>query len=109
MEVKPMTEKAAKHTWVDIHRVVLKPGQRAPQVPNDTQQVPLEMAVKGFLVHDATIGEEVEIVTQAGRTLKGTLTAINPAYTHTFGAPIAELSAIGNEVRAMLNKRETLP
>lgn len=101
-----MTEKAAKHTWVEIHRVVLQPGQRAPQVPDDTQRVPLEMKVKGFLMHDATIGEAVEILTPAGRTLNGTLTAVNPAYTHTFGTPIAELSAIGNEVRAMLNKRE---
>lgn len=104
-----MTEKAAKHTWVEIHRIILQPGQRAPQVPDDTQQVPLEMKAKGFLVHDATIGEQVEILTPAGRTLKGMLTVINPAYIHTFGAPIAELSAIGNEVRAILNGRETQP
>ena len=104
-----MTEQAAKHTWVEIHRVVLQAGQRAPQVPNDTQQVPLEMKVKGFLVHDATLGEAVEILTPAGRSLNGMLTAINPAYTHTFGAPIAELSAIGSHVRAILNERETQP
>jgi len=101
-----MTEKATKHTWVEIHGVVLEPGQRAPQVPNDTQQVPLEMTVKGFLAHDATLGQQVEILTPAGRTLQGTLIAINPAYTHTFGAPLAELLAIGSEVRAMLNERE---
>lgn len=101
------TEKAAKQTWVEIHRVVLKAGQRAPQVPTDTQQVPLEMKVKGFLVHEATLGQQVEILTPAGRTIQGTLTAINPAYTHTFGTPLAELSAIGSEVRAMLNEQET--
>lgn len=67
------------------------------------------MKVKGFLVHDASLGQQVEILTPAGRPLKGTLTAINPAYTHTFGTPIAELSAIGSEVRVILNKRQAQP
>jgi hypothetical protein len=63
------------------------------------------MKVKGFLVRHATLGEEVEIVTPAGRTLIGTLTVINPAYTHTYGAPIPELSTIGGDVRAILRAR----
>ena len=29
--------------WVRIHSVVLSPDQRAPQVPEDTAGVPLEM------------------------------------------------------------------
>lgn len=100
------TEKAAKQTWVEIHCVVLEAGQRAPQAPNDTRQVALEMTVKGFLAHEATLGQQVEILTPAGRTLKGTLTAINPPYTHTFGTPLAELSTIASEVRTLLNERD---
>jgi hypothetical protein len=100
-----MTDRATKGTWVEVHRIVLDRGERAPQVPPETQQVPLEMKVKGFLVRDATLGEETDIVTPAGRMITGTLTAINPAYTHTYGAPLPELSAIGGEVRAILRAR----
>jgi hypothetical protein len=100
-----MADQATPQTWVEIHGIVLNKCERAPQVPADTQQVPLEMKVKGFLVRHATLGEEVEIVTPAGRTLIGTLTVINPAYTHTYGAPIPELSTIGGDVRAILRAR----
>jgi hypothetical protein len=86
-----MTEQATKHTWVEVHRMVLAPGERAPQVSAETQQVPLEMRVKGFLLRDAAVGEEVDILTPAGRVLTGTLAAINPAYTHLYGPPIPEL------------------
>jgi hypothetical protein len=100
-----MSQRAIENTWVEIHKIVLEKGQRAPQVPNETQQVPLEMKVKGFLVHDATLGEEAEVITAAGRIIKGTLTAINPPYTHMFGAPIPELSTIGSEIRGILGER----
>jgi hypothetical protein len=89
--------------------MVLAPGERAPQTPDDTRQTPLELKVKGFLIDAAAIGETVDIITPAGRTLSGTLIAINPAYTHTFGAPLPELSYIGGEVRAMLKDRGNAP
>jgi hypothetical protein len=104
-----MPERASAQTWVEVHRLVLAPGERAPQTPDDTRQMPLELKVKGFLTHDATIGEEVDIITPAGRTLSGTLIAINPAYTHMFGVPIPELSCIGGEVRAILKDRGKAP
>ncbi|MGE0823799.1 MAG: 2-amino-4-oxopentanoate thiolase subunit OrtA [Candidatus Binatia bacterium] len=100
-----MAEAIAKGTWVEIHHVVLAPADRAPQVPDDTRQVPLELRVKGFLFAPATLGQEAEIVTPAGRHLRGTVITINPAYTHGFGAPIPELSAIGAEARALLRER----
>jgi len=100
-----MTEPVAKGSWVEIHRIVLPAGERAPQAPEDTQQVPLEMRVKGFLVEPASLGEDVEIITTTGRRLHGTLEAFNPVYGHGFGAPIPELSTIGGEVRAMLRDR----
>ena len=100
-----MTELIGKGTWVEIHRIVLPAGERAPQVPDDTRQFPLEMRVKGFLVAPASPGEEADIVTPVGRKLRGIIKDSNPAYTHGFGAPIAELSGIGREVRALLRGR----
>lgn len=99
-----MTGPIPAGTWVEIHRVVLAAGERAPQVPADTQAVDLEMRVKGWLVATTAIGEQAEIETPAGRHLKGTLVAVNPAYDHGFGAPIPELSGIGVEQRARLRK-----
>jgi hypothetical protein len=100
-----MAERFTQGTLVEIHRCLLQPGERAPQVPEDTRQVPLEMRVKGLLVAPAVMGGEAEIVTAAGRRLRGVLSAVNPAYTHGFGAPLPELSGIGEEARAMLRER----
>ena len=67
-----MANQIKKGTWVQVHYIVLSQSERAPQVPPDTQQVPLEMTVKGFLVEPACLGEEVEILTQVGRRVRGT-------------------------------------
>lgn len=101
-----MTELIKKGTWVEVSKIALLAGERAPQVPEDTQQLPLEMRVKGFLMEPAALGDEVEIETLTGRSLRGTLSEINPAYSHSFGAPIPELSTIGREVRALLCRQE---
>jgi hypothetical protein len=100
-----MSEQIAKGTLVEIRRTLLAPGHRAPQVPADTSRHPLEMRVKGFLAAPAVLGQDAEIITSAGRRLRGTITEINPAYTHGFGPPIPELSTIGGEVRTILNER----
>ena len=63
-----MTTQIQKGTWVEIHNIILQAKERAPQVPEDTRHVPLEMRVKGFLVTPATIGEDVEIETASGLT-----------------------------------------
>ncbi len=99
-----MTERAAKGSWVEIRAVVLPAGARAPQVPEDTGRLPLEMRAKGFLVEPAGVGEQVEITTATGRRLRGVLAAVNPAYAHGFGAPIPELARVGGEAREMLRK-----
>lgn len=103
-----MDEIVAAGTWVEIYSVVLEPGQRAPRIPDDTRQVPLEMRVKGFLAAPGKQGESVEIITPSGRRLRGTLVSVNPAYAHGFGAPIPELAHISGEVRALLRKGEHL-
>ncbi len=100
-----MPERFAEGTWVEIHMVVLPAGDRAPQVPEDTAEVPLEMRAKGFLVEAAEIGAEAEMLTTTGRRLRGTLTVANPSYDHGFGAPLSELLEIGAEVRAILRER----
>jgi hypothetical protein len=102
-----MTERALKDTWVEIGGILLQKDERAPNLPEDTQQVPLEMRVKGFLRHDAENGKPAEIITLSGRTVRGTLTGINPAYRHMFGSPIPELSPIAGEIRAILRERKS--
>lgn len=97
-----MAERIPQGTLVEIQRLILSAGERAPQVPEETQQVPLVMRVKGFLTAPAELGGEVEICTPAGRRLHGVLIDAAPAYTHTFGPILAELAPIGNEVRALL-------
>ena len=91
-----------KGEWVRIHKEILKPSQRAPQVPEDTKACPLEMWDKGFLQADAKIGEEVEIQTVAGRKERGTLIEVNPCYTHDFGSFVPELLQIDKQVREIL-------
>ncbi|HWR42737.1 2-amino-4-oxopentanoate thiolase subunit OrtA [Sporomusa sp.] len=94
----------ARHgDWVQVYRVVLAAGERAPQVPVETLCVPLEMKTKGFLLDEkAVIGQQVTICTLAGRHLQGQLVAINPAYGVDYGLPQPELMTIAGEVRAML-------
>ncbi|MCL1982970.1 MAG: 2-amino-4-oxopentanoate thiolase subunit OrtA [Clostridiales bacterium] len=91
-----------KGEWVRIHKIILKPEERAPQVPEDTKKVPLEMWVKGFLDADAEIGSEVSITTVTGRKETGELTEVNPCYDHSFGKFIPEFLAIDKQVRGML-------
>ncbi len=91
-----------KGQWVRIHKVILEPDQRAPQVPEDTKKVPLEMWDKGYLQEDAQIGDEVDIVTVTGRKERGTLLEENPHYSHDFGTFVPELLAIDEQVRKIL-------
>jgi hypothetical protein len=88
--------------WVQIASTVLEPGKRSPQVPPDTQAVPLEMRLKGFATSSASLGEEIVIRTVTGRVEKGILVSINPGYPHGFGRPVPELLTIGQELRRIL-------
>lgn len=93
---------AKKGDWVRIHSIVLTSSERAPQVPSDTASVPLEMWVKGFATHEASIGEEIEIETITGRKMVGNLDEVDPAYNHSFGNNMPELLQIGKQVRDIL-------
>ena len=95
---------AQKGNWVRIHQVVLTPDARAPQVPEDTAKVPLELWVKGELLQDADTGDTVQVRTRAGRVVAGTLLAGEVDYTHTFGKTMPELRLVGDMVRNRLRE-----
>ncbi|WMM23342.1 2-amino-4-oxopentanoate thiolase subunit OrtA [Tissierella sp. MB52-C2] len=96
---------AKRGDWVRIHTVVLKIGERASGIPEDTQNVPLEMWDKGFLLEDsANIGDKVKIETYIGRVVTGDLIEVNPYYKHDFGKAVPELLYIGRQARALLEK-----
>ncbi|NLT46851.1 MAG: 2-amino-4-ketopentanoate thiolase [Clostridiales bacterium] len=88
-----------KGTWVLIHRNILEPAERAPQVPDDTKKVPLEMWIKGYLQNDAEPGAEVEVITRTGRKETGTLLEAEPYYKHDYGKFVPELQVISEQVR----------
>ena len=88
-----------KGTWVLIHRNILSPEERAPQVPEDTKKVPLEMWIKGYLMEDAKEGDEVRVTTRTGREEAGTLLEAEPYYKHDFGKFVPELLKISEQVR----------
>lgn len=89
-------------SWVEIYSVILEPGQRAPQVPEDTAKVPLELKVKGFLQSAANLGDEVEIETIIGRKYTGKLIEAEPSYDHSYGRPIPELLKVGQELKEII-------
>lgn len=94
-------------TRVELHRVLLLPGERAPSVPEETQRVPLELRVRGTLLHAARVGEEVTVVTPLGRRQSGTLVEVDPSDSHGFGPSVPELMAIGAELRGLLERAAT--
>ena len=96
---------ARKGDWVRIHSIVLEAGNRAPNIPEDTQNVPLELWDKGFLInHSANIGDTVEVESYIGRKVEGQLIEVNPYYKHNFGKAVPELLYIGRQVRALIEE-----
>ncbi len=94
---------AKKNDWVQIHIDVLKPEERATNIPEDTRAVPLEMWVKGRLENEsAELGDAVTITTKTGRKVDGTLCAVNPSFRHNFGDYVPELDQIEETVKTIL-------
>lgn len=90
-------ETAPEGTWVEIEKTVLTSRERAQGVPQDTAATPLMQWVDGFLTHPAAVGEEATIRSIIGRTHTGTLSRINPSYSHSFGKTVGEILTIGTE------------
>ena len=96
---------AVKGDWVRIHKVMMHEGERAPQVPEDTANVPFEMWQKGFLVNEeAEAGSIVEIKTVIGRKVSGTLVEVNPYYSHSFGKCVPEIQKIDQQLRSIMRE-----
>lgn len=98
MKEQPEIIKAGQ--WVQIHNIVIEAANRAPQVPEDTAQVPLEMWVKGYLLTDTKIGESTTIETVTGRHVEGKLVQAHPVFNHGFGDFVPEIY----EIHKMLNE-----
>ena len=88
--------------WVQIRNTVLHVGERAAQIPEETQATPLMMWVKGYLVIDAEVGKECTVTTPTGREVQGILEEIEPGYIHDFGGYVPELDVVRWQVKEML-------
>lgn len=96
------TNRCEQGEWVEVERVLLEPADRSPNLPPETAEKPLLLWSKGFALEPAALGDEVTVETMTGRMVTGRLSAINPGYTHTFGAPVPELSTVGRDLRVRL-------
>ncbi len=93
---------AKKGDWVMIYNIVLEPKDRAPQIPEETKKVPLEMWIKGFLLEDTQVGEMANIETIVGRKVSGKLVEIHPTHKHNYGNHIPEILQIGKTLKELL-------
>ncbi|MFW5889252.1 MAG: 2-amino-4-oxopentanoate thiolase subunit OrtA [Bacillota bacterium] len=91
-----------KNSWVLIEKEILKPNQRANNLPEETKKVPLKMWVKGYLLTDSLLNDMVKVKTLTGRIESGILKTANPAYMHTYGEFIPELLKIDNMIKTEL-------
>jgi hypothetical protein len=97
---------ASAGDWAEVELVLLEAGRRSPSVSADTACLPLEARVRGFLAHDAEVGDRAAVTTVLGRRVEGTLAEVLPPSRHTFGRPVPELLPIGQELRAKLAAAE---
>lgn len=91
-----------KGTWVRVHKILVNPEDRSPNLPEDTKKVPVELWTKGYLQKDSEIGEEVQIKTITNRIEKGELIEANPSYSHNYGSHIPEIMEIGIQLKKIL-------
>jgi len=84
----------AKGTWVEVERVVARPGERAPGLLREPRP-PQVVRVSGFLLEDAELGQHVRIRTIIGNEHSGKLRIENPGYGHSFGNTFPEAMKVG--------------
>lgn len=92
-------------SWVEVRQIVLRGGDRAPNVPPDTAAVDFVARIRGFLQTDTKLGEEASVRTLADREVRGRLSAVNPRNPADFGNPVPELLQLGGEARRSLKDR----
>ena len=97
---------AKQGDWVRIHRVILPAEERTANLPEDTKKVPFEMWVKGHLLEDGELGDDVRIKTVSGREEHGTLIEVNPQFDVNFGAFVPEVLEMDERLRTALFGKE---
>ena len=93
-----------KGTWVEIEKIVLKPEDRAANIPEETKKTPIKSFVRGKCLSDCELGDEVQVETNIGRIAKGNVVIIEPGYYHTYGKYVEEISNIGKQAREIIAK-----
>ena len=94
-------------SWVEIEQTVLRAGERAPNVPDDTARVDFVARIRGFLEADVPMGAQATVRTLVGRSVTGRLSAENPRNPADFGNPVPELIRLGVEARQRLDEDVT--
>lgn len=97
---------AKQGDWVRIYRVILPAEERTANLPEDTKKVPFEMWVKGHLLEDGELGDQVPIRTVSGREEHGTLIEVNPQFDVNFGAFVPEILEMDVRLRTALFGKE---
>jgi hypothetical protein len=95
-----------KGKWVQIRKVVLEASERAKHIPEDTKKQPLIMWVKGFLLENAELGNQVQIETVTGRIETGTLIEVEPSFKHNYGEFVPEILQIDRILRKQVDNDE---
>ena len=83
--------RASAGDWVEISLEILQAHERAPNLPPDTSAVPYTLRVRGFAITENEEGQEISIVTVAGREYRGRLEEIGPAFRPEYGNSVPEL------------------
>lgn len=86
-----------KGTWVEVERVVTRPGERIGVLGRDPRAAQV-VRVAGFLLEDAELGQQVRVRTIVGNEHTGKLRIENPGYGHSFCHTFPDLPHIGSGV-----------
>ena len=89
-----------------IHRTILSAEERTASLPEDTKRVPFELWVKGHLLSDGELGDEVTVRTVSGRVEHGTLIEVDPQFDVNFGKFVPEILEMDVRLRTALFGKE---
>ncbi|BDU78503.1 hypothetical protein [Mesoterricola sediminis] len=81
----------AKGTWVEVERIVTRPGERISSLGREAARPPQVVRVAGFLMEDAELGQHVRVRTIVGNEHSGKLRIENPGYGASFVNTFPEL------------------
>lgn len=93
--------------WVEIQWEILPASQRSENLPDDTREVPYLGRVRGLALGRSEPGDQVDVVTLAGRFLSGAVVDTRPGYTHSFGRPLEAWIRMRESIRLMVSEDRT--